>query len=78
MKQDKQSFCVTIFRKNKEKPLSIIFYMMYLIKVNISLAVVLCDYLRREKDVTQPITAQKVKFSIKDFFSKCYQIRRNT
>ena len=31
---------------------------------------------RRKKDGTQPITAQKMKFSVKDFFSKCDQICR--
>ena len=30
---------------------------------------------RRDKDKNRASTAQKMKFLIKDFFSKCYQIR---
>ena len=39
--------------------------MVYLIKVNMSWAVLLCDISRREKDGTQPITAQKWSFPLK-------------
>ena len=46
MKQEKQSFFVTISRRKKDETQPIISYMVYLIKVNMSLAVLFCDCLQ--------------------------------
>ena len=36
-----------------------------------------CQYTGEDQDYVVSDTAQKMKFSVKDFFSKCDQIRRN-